>query len=82
MFINEIRPDIKPVKDKDGSLGLSHALWMLEKMSSPDYNPKTTSSAWITWVQASLYTHGIIHIKHEVDISREILKQKEGESHE
>lgn len=79
MFINDTRPDIKPIKNKDGSLELSHALWMLEKMSSPDYEPKTTSSAWITWIQASLYLNGIIHIKHEVDISREILKQENGD---
>lgn len=80
MFINDTRPDIKPIKNKDGSLELSHALWMLEKMSSADYEPKTTSSAWITWIQASLYLHGIIHIKHEVDISREILKQENGDT--
>lgn len=76
-FINDIRPDVRAIKDKSGSLELSHALWMLEKMSEADYKPKTTSSAWITWIQASLYVHGLICIKHEVDITREILKQKE-----
>lgn len=76
-YIAEIRPEIKPIKNKEGSLDLPHVLWMLEKMSEPDYNPKTTSSAWIAWIQASLYTHGLICIKHEVDITREILKQEE-----
>lgn len=76
-IINMIRPDVKAIKNKDGSLELSHALWMLEKMSEPDHIPKTTNSAWITWIQASLSTHGLIQIKHEIDITREILKQKE-----
>lgn len=76
-FINEIRPDVVAIKNKDGSLDLSHALWMLNKMSDVDFKPKTTCSAWITWIQASLALHGLIQIKHEVDITREILKQKE-----
>lgn len=74
-YIQTVRPDVHPKKNKNGSLELEHALWMLNKMSEPDYIPKTTKSAWITWVQASLYSNGIIEIKHEVDITREILKQ-------
>lgn len=74
-YIKTLRPDVVPVKDANGSLELSHALWMLNKMSEPDYIPKTTSSAWITWIQASLYKNGLIEIRHEVDITREILKQ-------
>lgn len=76
-MVNYYRPDVKPIKNPNGSLELSHILWMLNKMSSPDYVPKTTSSAWISWIQASLFINNIIDVKHEIDITREILKQKE-----
>ena len=76
-YIKMLRPDVKPIKNGNGSLELSHALWMLNKMSDPDYIPKTTISAWITWIQASLYSNGLIEIRHEVDITREILNRNE-----
>lgn len=69
------RPALEPVKDPNGSLKLSHALWMLEKMDDPNYVPLTTTSAWLSWVQASLYHHNLISIQHEKDITREILNQ-------
>lgn len=75
-LIEFCRPDIKPNKNENGSLELSHSLWMLYKMKNEDFNPLTTYSAWITWIQASLYTHNLINIRHEIDITREILKQK------
>lgn len=76
-YIKTLRPDVIAKKNKSGSLELSHILWMLNKMSEPDFIPKTTSSAWITWIQASLYSNGLIEIRHEIDITREILKEKE-----
>lgn len=78
-YIKTLRPDVIATKDSNGSLSLEHALWMLNKMSDDDYVPKTTNSAWITWIQASLYSHGLIEIKHEVDITREILKTIKGD---
>lgn len=74
-YINQVRPDIKPVKNKDGSLELSHALWMLHKMSHPDFVNKTSDDAWITWIQASLFSCGILNVRNEIDITRDILNQ-------
>ena len=74
-YINQVRPDIKPVKNKDGSLELSHALWMLHKMSQPDFVNKTSDDAWITWIQASLFSCGILNVRNEVAITRDILNQ-------
>ena len=78
-YINDLRPDIKPIKNSYGSLELSHSLWMLNKMKSESFISKTTPEAWISWVQASLYLHGLIEIRHEIDITREILKQEQQE---
>ena len=74
-YINQVRPDIKPVKNKVGSLELSHALWMLHKMSQPDFVNKTSDDAWITWIQASLFSCGILNVRNEIDITRDILNQ-------
>jgi hypothetical protein len=74
-YINQVRPDIKPVKNKDGSLELSHALWMLHKMSQSDFVNKTSDDAWITWIQASLFSCGILNVRNEIDITRDILNQ-------
>ena len=74
-YINQVRPDIKPVKNKDGSLELSHALWMLHKMSRSDFVNKTSNDAWITWIQASLFSCGILNVRNEIDITRDILNQ-------
>ena len=74
-YINQVRPDIKPVKNKNGSLELSHALWMLHKMSQPDFVNKTSDDAWITWIQASLFSCGILNVRNEIDITRDILNQ-------
>lgn len=74
-LIKASRPALEPIKDPNGSLKLSHALWMLEKMDDPTYVPLTTTSAWLSWVQASLFTHNLINIQHEKDITREILNQ-------
>lgn len=74
-YINQVRPDIKPVKNKDGSLELSHALWMLHKMSQPDFVNKTSDDAWITWIQASLFSCGILNVRNEIYITRDILNQ-------
>ena len=52
---------------------------MLNKMKSESFISKTTPEAWISWVQASLYLHGLIEIRHEIDITREILKQEQQE---
>lgn len=67
------RPNLVAKKNPEGSLELPHILWMLEKMSSPSYKPLTTHSAWISWVQASLFSHNLINIQHERDITREIM---------
>lgn len=74
-YINQVRPDIKPVKNKDGSLELSHALWMLHKMSQHDFVNKTSDDAWITWIQASLFSCGILNVRNEIDITRDIFNQ-------
>ena len=74
-YINQVRPDIKPVKNKYGSLELSHALWMLHKMSQSDFVNKTSDDAWITWIQASLFSCGILNVRNEIDITRDILNQ-------
>lgn len=74
-YINQVRPDIKPVKNKDSSLELSHALWMLTKMSDTDFVNKTSDDAWITWIQASLFSCGILNVRNEIDITRDILNQ-------
>lgn len=74
-YINQVRPDIRPVKNKNGSLELSHVLWMLNKMSDPAFVNKTSDAAWITWIQASLFKNGIIDIRNEIAISRDIFNQ-------
>ncbi len=74
-YINQVRPDVTPVKNKDGSLELSHSLWMLTKMSDPDFVNKTSDDAWITWIQASLFSCGILNVRNEVAITRDILNQ-------
>ena len=48
---------------------------MLLKMKEVGFVPKTNNSAWISWIQSSLYLHGLITIKHEIDITRDILNQ-------
>jgi hypothetical protein len=73
-ILNHFRPDVVAQKNNEGSLELSHIKWMLEKMDQDKYVPLTSYDAWISWIQASLYYHGILHIKHEIDITREILK--------
>ena len=75
-YITQLKPHIKPIKNPNGSLDLSHSLWMLQKMKSESFVSKTTPEAWISWVQASLFLHGLIEIRHEIDITREILKQE------
>ena len=74
-LLEQTRPDLEPIKNTKGSLELPHVLWMLHKMKSPVFIPLTSNSAWISWVQASLYLHNLIDIRHEKDITREILKQ-------
>ena len=74
-LIQQTRPDVIPKKNKDGSLELSHALWMLNKMNSPSYVPLTTYSAWITWIQASLFLNGLIDIRNEKSQTRDIFNQ-------
>lgn len=54
-LLKQVRPTLVAKKNPEGSLELSHILWMLEKMNSPSYEPLTTHSAWISWVQASLF---------------------------
>lgn len=74
-YIAQVRPDVQPIKNREGSLELSHALWMLHKMSEPGFVNKTSDDAWITWVQASLFACGILNVRNEIDITRDILKQ-------
>lgn len=76
-LLQQTRPYLVAKKDPNGSLELPHILWMLHKMKSPTFIPLTSYSAWISWVQASLYQHKLIDIKHEKDITREILKQQQ-----
>lgn len=75
-LLQQTRPNLVAQKNKDGSLELPHILWMLHKMKSPTFIPLTSYSAWISWVQASLYFHKLINIKHEKDVTREILKEQ------
>lgn len=75
-YIKTLRPDVTPQKNPEGSLSLQHALWMLLKMKEEGFVPKTSNDSWLSWVQASLYSHGLIVIKHEIDITREILNQQ------
>ena len=74
-LIELTKPDIKPEKNKDGSLELSHILWMLYKMKESNFVSLTTESAWISWIQAALYLHKLIIIRHEIDITRDILSR-------
>ena len=74
--LKRVRPDVFPKKNKEGSLDLSHSLWMLNKMKEPDFVPLTSYSAWITWVQASFYLHGLINIRNEKSQTRDIFKQR------
>ena len=76
-LLAQTRPNLVAKKNPEGSLQLSHILWMLQKMKSPNFVPLTSNSAWISWIQASLYSHKLINIKHEKDITREILKQQQ-----
>lgn len=69
------RPDVIAVKNKNGSLELSHILWMLNKMSTEGFVNKTSDDAWIAWIQASLFTNGILDVRNEVDITRDIMNQ-------
>lgn len=79
-FINTLRPLLKPKKavssDNLNRLSLEHSLWMLETMKKDTFKPLTTYSAWISWIQASLYTHGLIDLKHEIEITREITNRR------
>lgn len=75
-LLQQTRPTLIANKNPQGSLDLSHILWMLEKMTNPSYKPLTTHSAWISWIQASLYSHNLINIQHERDITREIMSRK------
>lgn len=74
-LLKDVKPDLVPIKNKEGSLELSHILWMLHKMKEPSFNPLTTVSAWISWIQASLYKHNLIIIRHEKDITRDLMKR-------
>lgn len=74
-LIEYAKPNVKPEKNKEGSLELSHILWMLYKMKDSNFVSLTTESAWISWVQSSLYLHKLIIIRHEIDITRDILKR-------
>ena len=74
-LLEQTKPDLVPIKNSKGSLELPHILWMLYKMKSPTFIPLTSYSAWISWVQASLYLHNLIDIRHEKDITRDILEQ-------
>ena len=74
-LLNEIRPDVIAKKNKEGSLELSHAKWMLEKMCDDNFLNKTSNDAWITWIQASLYCNGILEIRNEIAITRDIMRQ-------
>mgnify|MGYP003622502636 FL=1 len=76
-LLAQTRPNLVAKKNPEGSLQLSHILWMLQIMKSPNFVPLTSNSAWISWIQASLYSHKLINIKHEKDITREILKQQQ-----
>ena len=48
---------------------------MLYKMKESNFVSLTTESAWISWIQASLYLHRLIIIRHEIDITRDILSR-------
>lgn len=76
-LLAQTRHNLVAKKNPEGSLELPHILWMLQKMKSPNFVPLTSNSAWISWIQASLYSHKLINIKHEKDITREILKQQQ-----
>lgn len=74
-YIEYVRPDVIPFKCEGGSLSLSHSLWMITKMLDPTFVNKSSDEAWISWIQASLFMHGIINVKHEIDITREIMSR-------
>ena len=76
LLIKTARPGIGSIKNEEGGLDLNHLLWMLEKMASPVFIPKTSNEHWLGWVQAGLYYHRLIHIKHEKDITRDLFKQQ------
>ena len=75
LLIKTAKPLTVAKKNPEGSLELSHLLWMLEKMSEEDFEPKTSDSHWLGWVQAGLYQNKLISIRHEKDVTREILKK-------
>lgn len=74
-ILSFMRPDVRSKKDENGSLDLKHISWMLDKMSDPSFVNKSCDEAWISWVQASLYANGLIDIKHEIDITREVMNR-------
>lgn len=67
-------PGIEAMKDTEGSLHLTHALWMLEKMDKPDYVPLTSREHWLGWIQAALFLRNLINVQHEKDITRDVCK--------
>lgn len=75
-FLRVLRPNLVPKKAEDcdnkARLSLEHALWMLHKMEEETYQPLTSAAAWISWIQACLYSHGLMNLTHEKDIMREI----------
>lgn len=78
-LINMTRPLAYPIKHRDGSSDPEHLLWMLVKMSDPNFVPLTSNDAWLSWVQCSLYHAHLLHIRHEIDITREILGRSKNE---
>lgn len=72
-FIKDLRPDVLPLKNSC-SLDLSNALWLLNKIKEDGYNAPLS---WIIFIQASLYHNGLIDLRHEMDISIDILKQEQ-----
>ena len=44
-------------------------------MKESNFVSLATESAWISWIQASLYRHKLIIIRHEIDITRDILSR-------
>ena len=78
-LLNSVRSDVRPIKAESSEylvrLSLQHCLWMLHKMTDPNFKPLTSYSGWINWIIASLYMHGIIDPDHEIDVSRDIARQ-------
>ena len=78
-YIVTLRPNVVAKKAevdfKISRMELPHILWMLIKMKEPDFVNLTNNSHWLGWIQCSLYFHGLIDVKHERDITRDVLKQ-------